>query len=333
MTCAERIINKIEHLYKNRVAFVCYNASMWDSLESVYLLAKEKGWKIDLYAPYYLKGNSTATDKKQLKKLVKKNIKTRLTKDIHYDIIFNNNPYDDGNLVTRLDSNFYNKNLVNICDYLIFIPYASTPTYYDDNAVVFNGVLCSDMVVVENEFQKERSCKVLHDFFLENMGRDLDFSGKYFVFGSPKYDKIVTDTKENHKLPRKWKKLIGNKQIVVLNTSLKPFLNDPEHLIKIGKVIDKYYNNENYILWWRPHPLMIATIERLRPNLLDSYLNLVKWYKKNNVGIYDDTEDLHRSILYSDLCISDKSSVTFLYEKINKKLIFLNDFVDKLEKI
>ncbi len=58
MTCAEQIINKIEPLYKQRVGFICYNASMWDSLESVYLLAKKKGWKIDIIAPYYRKGEA-----------------------------------------------------------------------------------------------------------------------------------------------------------------------------------------------------------------------------------------------------------------------------------
>lgn len=329
MTCAEQIINKIEHLYKQRVGFICYNASMWDSLESVYLLAKKKGWKIDIIAPYYRKGEDISTDKKELKKLVKRKVLTNTDK--HYDIMFNNNPYDDDNLVTKLDPKFWNCHLNKLCDCLVYIPYASVPYTIDANASVMNGIICSDMVVVENEFCRDACCKILHDYFLKVYNKDLDFSGKFFVFGSPKYDKVLSSKKEDFKLPRKWKKLIGNKKIVVLNTSLKPFLNDTESLNKVAKIIDRYYNNENYILWWRPHPLMIATIQNLRPHLLNQYLELVNWYKKNNIGIYDDSGDLHRSIMYADFCISDPSSVTYLYDKINKKVIFLNDYIDNIK--
>ncbi len=334
MTCAEQIINKIEPLYKNKVAFVCYNASMWDSLESVYLLAKKKGWKIDIYAPYYHKGYNYVTEYKKLRKLIKHKVLYKYNPNTRYDIIFNNNPYDEDNYVTCLDGKFWNSNLSKICNCLVYIPYASVPNYVDKNAIITNGVLMSDMVVVENEFIKKLFCDTIREYLI-NIGftNNEDCSAKIFAFGSPKYDKVLNDKKENYKLPKKWKKMIGNKKVVTLNTSLIPMLNNENKLNDIARIIDEYCDDDEYILWWRPHPLTVATLETLKPHLLKDYIKLIEWYKDNNIGIFDDTENLHRSIAYSDYCISDQSSVRYLYEVANKKIILIDKYIDKLKQI
>lgn len=48
---------------------------------------------------------------------------------------------------------------------------------------------------------------------------------------------------------------------------------------------------------------------------------LVKNYKKENWGIYDDTAELYRAIVYSDAYYGDDSSLTMLYKKTGKPIL------------
>ena len=54
-------------------------------------------------------------------------------------------------------------------------------------------------------------------------------------------------------------------------------------------------------------------MKSIRPHLLRVYEQIVKEYKLNNWGIYDDTDYLHRAIAWSDAYYGDESSVMFLY--------------------
>ncbi len=47
-------------------------------------------------------------------------------------------------------------------------------------------------------------------------------------------------------------------------------------------------NQEEVALLWRPHPLIKATIESMRPQLWEEYEQLVKEYRSAGWGIYDD---------------------------------------------
>lgn len=327
MSCAELIVNKLKEKHtKNNldVAFICYNASMWDSLESVYLLVKDK-WNVEVICPYYIKGQEITTDVDLMPKL-DHNPTTTLTKE-HYDIIFNNNPYDDGNLVTRIIPTYWNVKLAKICDTLVFIPYFCNPHGIEENIVLTNGFFCSNMVIVDTEEVKTYCCKVMNKFCKEQMGKDLDFSEKIFAFGSPKYDKVLNDKKENYIIPSNWKDIIGDRKIILLNTSLKPFLQNPNKIEDLKYILNRYKNDPNYVIWWRPHPLMRATIENLCPNKLEDYDFIVKWALESNCIIYDDTSDLHRAITLSDLSIMDISSVMYLYEKTGKRMVLMDDYI------
>lgn len=82
-------------------------------------------------------------------------------------------------------------------------------------------------------------------------------------------------------------------------------------------------------LLWRPHPLVKATISSMHPQLWQAYEELVKWYKAEGWGIYDDSADLDRAIALSDAYYGDPSSVVQLCQKVGIPIMMEN--VDILE--
>ena len=77
-------------------------------------------------------------------------------------------------------------------------------------------------------------------------------------------------------------------------------------------------NSNEVALLWRPHPLIKATIESMRPELWAEYEKLVQRYREAGIGIYDDTADMDRAVVLSDAYYGDRSSIVPLYQKIGK---------------
>ena len=93
-------------------------------------------------------------------------------------------------------------------------------------------------------------------------------------------------------------------------------------LAKIKYVFNVFEENKEEIaLLWRPHPLIKATIESMRPQLWREYDQIVKRYQEQGWGIYDDTADLNRAIEISDAYYGDGSSVVQLYQKTGKRIL------------
>ena len=80
-------------------------------------------------------------------------------------------------------------------------------------------------------------------------------------------------------------------------------------------------NVEEVALLWRPHPLIQATIESMRPELWEEYRELVEEYKAEGWGIYDDTADLDRAIAVCDGYYGDHSSVVKLCQEAGKMVM------------
>lgn len=68
---------------------------------------------------------------------------------------------------------------------------------------------------------------------------------------------------------------------------------------------------------WRPHPLIEATISSMRPKLWREYQEIVRQYRQEAWGIYDDTADLDRALVLSDAYYGDGSSVVQLCRSID----------------
>ena len=116
------------------------------------------------------------------------------------------------------------------------------------------------------------------------------------------------------------------KKVVFYNTGVSTLLAyDEKALHKIESVFRNFEKKQDKIaLLWRPHPLMKATIQSMRPQLLAQYDRLLREYQEAGWGIYDDTADMDRAIAISDAYYGDASSVLQLYRKTGKPIMTQN---------
>lgn len=338
---------------KKEIVFFPYKASMWDSLESVYLAAKEDP-ECDVYCvpiPYYDKNPDKSFGPMHYEiDQYPSNIEV-----IHYtkydymerkpDTIYIHNPYDGSNHATSIHPDFYCKNLVKYTDNLVYIPYFVLNEIDPSNQVAIDGMkhfcflpgtLYAHKIILQSENMKQiyvkEFIKQAKEAGLYGDYTNYDVQNERFLgLGSPKLDKIKSSNKENITIPEEWLSIITKpdetyKKIVFYNTTLTAFLKNKDIMLqKIRDCLD-FFKKEtaDIALLWRPHPLMEATIKSMHPELWTEYQSIVENYRKEQWGIYDDTSDLNRAILLSDCYYGDPSSVVQLYKETGKPIMIQN---------
>jgi len=335
------------------IAFFPYKASMWDSLESVYLAAK-KDPKCDVYCvpiPYYELNPDRSFGQMHYEGLeYPKNIEITDWKSYNFeerrpDEIYIHNPYDNCNLVTSVHPRFYSGNLKKYTEKLVYIPYFILREIEPEDQIGIEdmkhfiwlpGVINADKVIVQSEKMKQIYVSEYLKAAKTNgmAGKHLDrqyLQQKFLGLGSPKLDKVLNTKKENLEIPEEWLRMIqkpdGNwKKIIFYNTAISALLLFNEKWIE--KIKDSLQifkeNQENVVLLWRPHPLTESTMKSMRPGLLERYLEIKNQYLQEGWGIYDDTADLDRAVALSDAYYGDGSSVMQLYEKTGKPIMMQN---------
>ncbi|MCM1415705.1 MAG: hypothetical protein NC430_07245 [bacterium] len=350
---------KIENSVKNdidvrkEVAFFPYKASMWDSLESVYLAAREDP-DCDAYCvpiPYYdlrpdhsfgemhYEGGVNADGTPMM---YPKNIEITDWQEYNFeerrpDVIYIHNGYDNWNLVTSVHPRFYAKNLKEYTDKLVYIPYfVLSEIEPDDQAAIdgmkhfcfMPGTIYADRVVVQSEKMRQiyinEYIKAAKETGLFGEHTDRKFQERKFLgTGSPKIDKVLRTKKEDLEIPEEWLRIIEKpdgswKKIVFYNTSVSALLQHNEKMLqKMESVFEIFRENQNEVaLLWRPHPLIRATIESMRPQLWEGYKAIKDKYIEESWGIYDDTPDVDRAVIMSDAYYGDSSSVVRLCQMI-----------------
>ena len=329
------------------LVFLPYKASMWDSLESIFL-EKQKDKNYELYVipiPYFDKNADGSMGEMHYEGMqFPLNIPITSWQDIslkklYPDEIYIHNPYDDGNLVTSIHPAFYARELVNYTRKLIYVPYFVLQEIDpNDQAAVDKikhfittaGVYYADQIIVQSENMKQIYVNEYIKWAVEQRFGGKHIDRKYqerriLGLGSPKIDKILKMSKEQIEIPQEWLKVLvksdgTRKKVVLYNTSIGSLLKYNEKILdKIKNVLKIFYENKNEItLLWRPHPLLKSTIQSMRPALWAEYEQIVSWYKNGAWGIFDDTTDLDRAIMICDAYYGDVSSVVNLVQKTNK---------------
>ena len=340
---------RIENSVKNDIqvrttaVFLPYKASMWDSLESVWKAADDDP-NCDAYVvpiPYFDKNPDGSFREMHYEgddypKYVP--ITSWEEYDIaaeHPDMIFIHNPYDEFNLVTSVPPAYYAKELKKCTDKLIYIPYFILNEIEPDNKQAVKGIehFCAVPAVVYADrviVQSNKMRQIYIDVMSETMGEDTKkiWEMKILGIGSPKIEKICGTHKADLCIPEEWKEIIEKpdgewKKIVFYNTSVSALLQQDEKMLrKIENVFDVFRKKQNEMaLLWRPHPLIRATIEAMRPQLWREYEELVRKYHEENWGIYDDTADVDRAIALSDAYYGDTSSLVQMFCEIGKPVM------------
>ncbi len=344
----------IEEFKETReIVFLPYKASMWDSLESVYFKAKEdpdcEAYVVPI--PYYDKNPDGNFREKHYEI-------DEYPKDVpvirydqydfenrHPDEIYIHNPYDEYNHVTSVEPYFYTPNLLKLTEKLIYIPYfvLNDIKNPDDEQILKSiehfvtvpGVVNAHEVILQSKEMARAYINVLTKVFKEagnkERGNRQYWESRIKGTGSPKFDKILEAAKKEYELPKEWDKLIkksdgSRKKIMLYNTTVAAILKEDEKMVdKISRSLEIFKENKDeVVLWWRPHPLIKATIETLRPELWDEYSKIVEKYKQEGWGIYDDTPDMDRALAMSDAYFGDQSSLVPLFQKLERPIMIQN---------
>lgn len=335
-----------ETVFKKEIFFLPYKASMWDSLESVWKAADEDKEHCIAYVmpiPYAdLTPEHTVAEWHCERGLFPKDVptidwQTVDLAEIHPDVIFIHNPYDECNRVTSVESRFYSSVLKNQTDKLVYIPYfvLGEPEFdYDGpekaekkkdeeekiaHFILKPGVMNADEVIVQSEAMKNVYVNVLS----KHTNADREYWEKHIKgSGSPKLDKVINTKKDDYELPEEWEKLIKGRKCILYNTGINAMLEHPDiYIYKIKSVLMTFKEKENVVLWWRPHPLLRSTFQAMHPELLEEYDEIVSLYRQEGWGIYDDTAELGRAIEWTDGYYGDWSSVVHLYKAKEKPVM------------
>ncbi len=305
--------------------FLPYMASMWDCLDSVCREAmQDPDWEVFVMpVPYYTLDpqHRVESDNCEINlfsnDLPLLNYKDVSLKDLSPDLIFYHNPYDDLNLVTRVHSEFYSRNLIEITRNLVYIPYYVSEDRTMSHMVDLPGVKNARWVVVQEELKEQ---------FLEKYSQE-----KVLALGSPKIDALFNVHTEN--IPNEWKKKIDGKTVLFFNSHLTSAMIEPHKFFElIYYLIDLLKCNKEIVILWRPHPLFMQTLKSFNNDktLKNKYKKCIQEFTCLENAIFDETADLHRSIAISDAYIgSMKSSVMRLYKLTGKPIYIIPDVYEK----
>ena len=288
------------------MVFLPYKAAMWDCLESIYHAAAAdpatRAYVVPI--PFAEKNaDETIRDWQYEGDQLPTSIPVVDWREIdlaalHPDAIFIHNPFDDWNKVTTVDAHYYTPRLKAITKKLVLVPYFVTGGMVYPELVEAPGYQVADHVIVENDSDR---VKFENCYPAKPAPPD-----KFWPLGSPKFDRVRTDRREDYPLPEAWAKLLAGKRAVLYNTTLVAALqNDVHFLPKLQWVLEHFRAAQDFVLWWRPHPLLLPTLRSMRPELAKVYEQFVADYRAQGWFIYDDTPGLHRAITWADAYYGD----------------------------
>lgn len=318
---------KNDILVRKEVVFFPYKASMWDCLESIYLAAKEDS-ECDAYCvpiPYFdmnpdrsfgemhYEGDEYPADI-EIISWEKYNFEDRRP-----DAVYIHNPYDDYNLMTSVHPRYYSANLKKYTDTLVYIPYYVTSGGMLEGQGLLPAYRQADYIVIQSpQFRKYIDKEIPND--------------KLLPFGSPKIDKVISQCKNPPEPSAEWRQKMTGKdgkrrRVFFYNISIKGMLADTENFLKkIEYVFQCFEGREDVCLLWRPHPLLEAAFDSMRPEYRRDYEALKKYFLEKELGIFDTTSDIAGSIALSDAYIGDAgTSIISLFGIVGKPMFILDN--------
>ncbi|WP_221796741.1 hypothetical protein [Paenibacillus typhae] len=311
--------NETEVSYE--VVFFPHKASMWDSLESIWMAAIEDP-ACTCYVvpiPFYERNpdGSLATmfyEGDQFPEYVP------ITHYNEYDIAarrpdvtYITNPYDGGNYITTVAPTFYSAELKQYTDLLVYVPYFFTGGDFPESQTSLPAYRNVDKIILQHE-------KIM-DYFLDPVLKE-----KIMPLGSPKADRMLRMESERPVAPEEWSERIRNKKVVMYNTSVSSILqNGIKVLQKMLFVFRMFKDRDDIVLLWRPHPLSKSTLRSMRPELYELYLKIEKAFLAKHMGILDNTPDVNAAVALSDAYIGEEtSSVVHLFGITGKPVFTLS---------
>lgn len=325
---------------KKEMVFFPYKASMWDSLESIWkeAAADENCEAYVVPIPYYDKNPDGSLGQMHYEG-------DQYPDDVPViswqeydmaarrpDVAFIHNPYDDCNYVTSIHPDFYAKEIKEYADLLVYVPYfICVNNVVREEFCVLPGTIWADRVILQSEAVRKSYIEIYHRWEDSQGCRDMfgKAEEKFLALGSPKFDKVISAKREDYVLPEEWHRLMeredgSRRKVVLYNTTLDAVLKNTEEMLAKIRSVLQIFRNQEVVLLWRPHPLFRETLKSMRRRAVEEYDEIVKQYREEGWGIFDDTSDLNRAIALSDAYYGDWSSVVELYKQTGKPIMIQN---------
>lgn len=312
---------------KLEILFMPYKASMWDSLESVWLAAdRDPGCNAYVVPiPYFDRNADGSLGQRHYEGPLMPSYVPR----VYYedcdlekwrpDIIYIHNPYDECNLVTSVDPRFYSQELKKYTDTLVYIPYFLVSGYNTlEDAISFSAppaIRNVDYIIYQSVTQLEalKEAGLYHDNAL--------------VLGNPKFDSILN--MDTHPYRPCLEKTETGRKTFLFSTTLWVLLSRSDPMVWMDEVLIPIFDivlaEENADLIWRPHPLTEATIQSMRPAAKERYDSVVEKYSRSARFHIDRDPDYRNSFQKSDAMICDGGSLTYAYAVTGKPVISYTD--------
>lgn len=308
---------------KLNVVFMPYNATMWNSLESIWKQSKNDENCIChvVPIPYYklienIDGKTECVFNYEGDKLpeyvpITKYKDFNLEK-IKPDIIYIHNQYDDCNNATRVDSNYFSYNLKKHTDMLVYVTYGILGTYpigFYNNFYSFIATRNFDKVIVQSP---------AFEYIAEFNGVD---KNKILALGSPKFDAVV-ESLNNRNINQKFDYKLKNKTVFLWTTNLMKIINGRHKVLdEIESLFNLIENSSEYGLIYRPHPLELEYVKSKAPECFERYNQMLKSIESKHSIVLDNTSSYYDAFNLSDALITDRSSVLIEYIKTGKPVL------------
>lgn len=297
---------------KVKIAFFPYKISMWDSLESIWeATSRDENCECQVIPiPYYIKNKAGEIEREKYEgtefaaSVPVTDYRTYVIEKEKPDIMYIHNPYDQYNKVTMIDPHFFSAELKKGGGILVYVPYyvSGYCSKYENMLDVCGniGAVHSDYVIVQSE----------------NLKKAYVFCGfpekRLLPLGTPKIDAVQKINTKKYEIEKKWKPVIKNRKVILLNTSISASIQDDGWLDHIREFVLPILKNERLALIWRPHPLLLET-EKVFTEGEEAYDDLVKMFLNAPNVIIDDSEIAEAAMKVSDAMISDYSSLVMQY--------------------
>lgn len=333
------------------VVFFPYKASMWDSLESVWMAANEdpccNAYVIPI--PYYDRNPDGTLGKMHYeaggfeKTVPIVSYESYNVEIKRPDMIFIHNPFDESNNATSVHPFYYSKNLKRYTDHLVYIPYfisSISDERCKSNPFIIKGNIDNAATVHAHHIiqQSEAMAQACINVMTSLSGEKTSYywENKFMGIGSPKVDKMLSVYNEVREIAEEWKNQQNPKKGVVLyNSGVMAMLSgNCKTWIEKTKNDLAYFGENGVFVIWRPHPLLMATFEAMRPDNVDEYLMLTNWFMTNHIGILDESPNVELAIARSDVFTGDYSSIEMLCKTVGIPAIYdREEVVKKLDNI
>lgn len=339
-------ILKFEIKYEYEIVFLPYKASMWDCFESIWMEArKDSRCRCRVIPIPYFERNPDGSlgqmhdesdlypDYVPITEYSKYNLS-----EMNPDMIFIHNPYDQYNNVTTIHPDYYSSKIRQYTSLLVYIPYYLTS---GDRGILTTSLMPGTVYPNTVITQSKEIRNVLIEKFKEerNLSKEqikkAGLDKKYLALGSPKTDRLVSGDWHTMNIPKEWlEKACHNpaypeqksRKVIFYNIALDELLNSTEILMnKFKHLIEIFLQRNDMVLLWRPHPLCLNTLKTMRPQYYERYVAMVYDFKRLENGIYDETPDSQKALIFSDAYIgSDTSSISESFGIMGKPCLYMD---------